>query len=183
MSDDFRPFTLYNIESVEADLELLVKDQLVCDDVEEDTWKVQSFIGTRPEDIIHFQKGRKDVNQRFFLIADRHDIEIEGLLVVNLDFQGVPDAARMKAHEAYYAVPSLNIDNTDWQDDVKTAAALPNNHRKAFAVLVDPNLNSRRNVTHIVEKIHQGVQSSHGETATVLAEWEGVDADKMEGFV
>lgn len=30
MSDDFRPFALYNIEGVGADLELLVKVQLVC---------------------------------------------------------------------------------------------------------------------------------------------------------
>lgn len=29
MSDDFRPFALYNIEGVEVDLELLVKEKLV----------------------------------------------------------------------------------------------------------------------------------------------------------
>ena len=29
MPDDFRPFALYNIEGVEVDLELLIKDKLV----------------------------------------------------------------------------------------------------------------------------------------------------------
>ena len=89
----------------------------------------------------------------------------------------------MKAHKACYAVPSLNIDNTDWQEDIKTCATVPTNSHRAFAVLVDPSPISRCNVTQIVEKIHQSVHSSHGETATVLAEWEGVDTDKMEEFV
>ncbi|KAI7341550.1 hypothetical protein KC315_g7 [Hortaea werneckii] len=157
MVDDFRQFALYNIEGVGADLELLVKEQLVCDDVEEDTWEVQSFTSTRPEDIIDFHKGLKGVNQRFLLVADRQDKETEGLLVVNLDFQGVPDAVRMKARKALA--------------------------RRPFAVLVVPSPTSRSSVTQVVERIYEGVQSSHGETATVLAEGEGVDTDKMEEFV
>lgn len=50
-------------------------------------------------------------------------------------------------------------------------------------MLVDPSQKSRLHVTQIVGRTHQGVRSSHGETATVLAEWDGVNTDKMEGFV
>lgn len=142
-----------------------------------------SFTGARPDDAINFHKGQKDVNQRFLLIADRQNIETEGLLVVNLDFQGVPDAVRMKAHKACYALPSLNIDNTDWQEDIKTSITVPTDVCKAVAVLVDPSPKCRRNATHIVERIHQGAQSSHGETTTVLAEWEGVGTDILEDFM
>lgn len=89
----------------------------------------------------------------------------------------------MKAHKACYTLPSLNIDNTDWQDDVKASVTVPVDRRRAFAVLVDPSPTSRRDVTQVVERIHEGVQSSHGETATILAEWEGVNTDKTEEFV
>lgn len=203
MSDDFRPFAFYNIEGVEVDLELLIKEKLVSgawhytcnlfrrpsteyiepDDVEEDTWKVMSFTGAQSEDVINFHKGRKNVNQRFLVIADRQDIEAEGLLVVNLDFQGVSDTVRMKAHKVCYALPSLSIDNTDWQEDIKTSATVPKGLCKAFAMLVDPSPACRRNATQIVERIHQGVQSSHDETNGVLAEWEGIDTDILEDFI
>lgn len=142
-----------------------------------------SFTGARPKDIINFHKGRKDVNQQFLLIADRQDIETEGFLVVNLDFQGVPDAVRMKAHKACHALPSLSIDNTDWQEDIKMSGTVPTNLCKSFAVLVDPTPTCRRNEAHIVERIHRGVQSSHNEANGVLAEWEGVDTDILEDFL
>lgn len=60
---------------------------------------------------------------------------------------------------------------------------MPTDSRIAFAVLVVPSPTSRSSVTQVVERVYEGVQSSHGETATVLAEVEGVDTDKMEEFV
>lgn len=142
-----------------------------------------SFTGARPKDIIKFHKCRENVNQQYLLIADQQDVATEGLLVVDLDFQGVPDTVRMKAHKVCFALLSLNIDNTDWEEDIKTSATVPKDLCKASAVLVDPSPISRRRVAHVVERIHQGIHSSHGETNSVLAEWEGVDTDILEEFL
>lgn len=123
------------------------------------------------------------MNQGFLLIADRQDVANEGLLCVNLNFKGGPDAVREKAQELRYALPSLSIDNTDWVDDMLANAEQPLYPRKSFAMLVDPSPVARDNVADAVDAVDGGLAGRRGGAGTVLAEWEGVDTKDVNVMV
>ncbi|KAL1587742.1 hypothetical protein WHR41_03664 [Cladosporium halotolerans] len=182
MVDDFRPFAVYKTQEVNLDLRDLIKDSLVAEDVDAETWKAILYSPARPTDILATHRDRNDVNQGFLLIADRQDVLKEGLLCVNLNYKGAPDAVREKAHELCYALPSLSIDNTDWKDDVLANASLPLYPRNAFAILVDLSAAARRNVADIADTVDGGLVGRHRDTGTILAEWDGVNTSDVSAM-
>lgn len=141
-----------------------------------------SYSPDRPSRILAAHKNLDDVNQDFLLIADRQDVANEGLLCVNLDFKGAPDAVREKAQELRYALPSLSIDNTDWVDDILTNAERPLYPRAAFAMLVHPSTVARRNAADVVDVVDGGLGGRRRGTGTVLAVCEDVDTDDVNAM-
>lgn len=128
-------------------------------------------------------RERNDVNQSFLVIANCQDVATYGLLCVNLDFKGAPDVVREKADNLCHALPSLSIDNTDWHEDILANAELPLYPRKAFGMLVDPTATARSSVAEIVNAIDGGLRGRHQGIGTVLAEWEGVETDDLDGML
>ena len=85
-----------------------------------------SFVGEKVSSIVrHHRKQPGSFNPRYFVVADRSDWELEGVLAVNLDFKGFIDAMRMKANEAGDAIPSVDIGNTDWYECLAPSRTRP----------------------------------------------------------
>lgn len=75
------------------------------------------------------------LNQSLFLVVDRVEWEKEGLIVINLNFKGYVDAIRQQANVAGDDVPSMNIGNTTWFENLCNGTR-PLFPRNMFAVYV-----------------------------------------------
>ena len=79
----------------------------------------QSFINRPLSSIIsHHRSQPESFNKRYFVVVDRADWKAEGVVGVNLAFEGFIDAARFKANVAGSAIPSVSIGNSDWSEAI-----------------------------------------------------------------
>lgn len=135
-----------------------------------------SFIHRQPTDIIQHHRKQDDVNQSYLVIVDEEDVDVTGLLVVNLNFSSTVDAVREKTYRVGDFVPSLDVGNSSWVDHLLQASQ-PLYPRKAFAVFVFPDLNPRYLMKEITDKINRGLHGRKASTGSVVAEWENVSGD------
>ena len=86
----------------------------------------QSFIDRPLSSIIsHHRSQPGSFNKRYFVVVDRADWEAEGVIGVNLAFEGFIDAARFKASVAGSAIPSVSIGNSDWSEVIRDVVNRP----------------------------------------------------------
>ena len=86
----------------------------------------QSFINRPLSSVInHHRSQPESFNKRYLVIVDRADWKAEGVVGVNLAFEGFIDAARFKAHVAGSAIPSASIGNSDWSETIKDVVKSP----------------------------------------------------------
>lgn len=75
------------------------------------------------------------MDKTHFVVADRANWREEGVLAINLNFDGFVDAARMEARVVGSAVPSVSVGNTAWSEALAdfTEGFYP---RRRFAVYI-----------------------------------------------
>lgn len=143
----------------------------------------ESFVGSTPTQIYHHHRAHsKSLNQSLLVIADRQDLEAEGLLVVNLNFKGSVDALRQKVFFAGDFVPSVNIGNTAWEETLSNAT-LPLYPRRKFAVFADRGFHPRYLMTEVLNRMNAGLGSRRAETGTIFANWESAPGDDVGEIV
>lgn len=132
----------------------------------------ESFIGSIPTQLIHDHRSHsQSLNQSLLIIADRPDLDAEGVLVVNLNFKGSVDALRQKVYFAGDFVPSVNVGNTSWEETLSNAT-LPLYPRRKFAVFADQGFHPRYLMREVLDRMNSGLGSRRAGTGTVFAEWE-----------
>ena len=86
----------------------------------------QSFINRPISSIIsHHRSQPESFNKGYFVVVDRADWKAEGVVGVNLAFEGFIDAARFKANVAGSAIPSVSIGNSDWSEVIQDVMNRP----------------------------------------------------------
>ena len=124
-------FRLY--AAVDIDLSELLK-MLNCgifaDFHPERGWYPSHYFVNRPlSSIVHYHRSQPEsFNKEYFAIVDRADWKSDGVLAVNLAYEGFIDAARLKANVAGSAIPSVS-GRLDWR-----GAILEFVNRPSFAV-------------------------------------------------
>lgn len=108
---------------------------------------------------------------------DRQNVPREGLLVIKREDKGAPDALRMKAHEVCEGLPSLSIDNTDWNDDVIANSGSRLCPRRTFAMIVKGRTGAKPGEISVV--LSAGLNGRHENAASVMAEWEAPDTSDL----
>ncbi len=90
---------------------------------------------TISEIIRHHRASSGDMDKTHFVVADRANWREEGVLAINLNFDGFVDAARMEARVVGSAVPSVSVGNTAWSEALAdfTEGFYP---RRRFAVYI-----------------------------------------------
>lgn len=123
------------------------------------------FSNTEPADLIeHHRKSEQNLDQTFFVVVGRLDWEKQGILVVNLNFKGYVDAIRQEVNIAGDDVPSMNIGNTTWFENL-CYADQPLFPRNKFAVYVQERhdevvastRSSRNKLQELNSLIHEGL--------------------------
>ena len=78
----------------------------------------KSFIGQSVSSVIQYHRDNAGTAVKvYFVVADRQDWDLEGVLAISLNEEGFIDALRMRAGAAGDALPSFDIGNTDWYAD------------------------------------------------------------------
>lgn len=86
----------------------------------------QSFVDRPLSSIIRHHRSQPELfNKRYFVIVDRADWQDEGVVGVNLAFEGFIDAARFRADVAGSAIPSVSIGNSDWSEAIQEVVNRP----------------------------------------------------------
>ncbi|MCJ1266762.1 hypothetical protein MMC22_006647 [Lobaria immixta] len=76
-----------------------------------------SFLNQPVSAIVNYHRTSPGVfNKQYFIVADRAEWLAEGIIAVNLDFDGFIDATRMLAGIAGDAIPSVSILNSEWYE-------------------------------------------------------------------
>ena len=92
-----------------------------------------SFIDRPLSSIVHHHRAQPEsFNKRYLVIVDRPDWKTEGVVAVNLAYEGFIDAARLKANVAGSAIPSVSIGNSDWIEAIHDVV-----NRTSFAIYAD----------------------------------------------
>ena len=122
-------FCLY--ATVDIDLSTLLatlNHGIFGDSDADDQWypSSQSFINRPLSSIIsHHRSQPESFNKRCFVVVDRADWKAEGVVGVNLAFEGFIDAARFKANVAGSAIPSVSIGNSEWSGVIQDVVNRP----------------------------------------------------------
>ncbi|MDI1490025.1 MAG: hypothetical protein OHK93_001224 [Ramalina farinacea] len=78
-----------------------------------------SFINAPVSAVVaHHRAHPGNANKRFFVVIDRVDWANEGVLGVNLNFDGFIDAARFASDVAGSAIASVDVGNSDWYETI-----------------------------------------------------------------
>ena len=127
----------------------------------------QSFLNRPISTIVqHHRTSPGDFNKTYFVVADRLDWHSEGVLAVNLNFEGFIDAVRMQANVAGSALPSTNIANTDWHEAIPDAKSglYP---RGRFAVYASEAVADVSTKGGLLESLNFGLESRKACAAAV----------------
>ncbi|KAI9821623.1 MAG: hypothetical protein M1827_002204 [Pycnora praestabilis] len=160
---DFLEFGVY--QSVDVDMKPLVNvlsKGVFGDKDQADMWRLQPrrFTGQRITSIItHHQATAQQqaLNGTFFVVVDREDWQEEGLLVININFQGSVDAIREAVNVAGDSIPSLSIANTTWFENLCNGE-LPLFPRKLFATYVVENAREDVKMADVLSKVNGGLR-------------------------
>lgn len=145
-------------------------------------WRAVAYTAARVSDIYAFHTKQQDLNQQIVVVADDRDIARKGLIFINLNYKGTPDAIRQKAHvigefighdltayDDYYAEA--------WCDHAiyKTSPTLY--PLRSFAIFVSRCCNDREMISNALDTAilcgnHTGWNDRHREFPPVLAQWE-----------
>lgn len=93
---------------------------------------------------------------------DRADWKSEGVLGVNLAYEGFIDAARLKANVAGSAIPSVSIGNSDWSEAISDVVKRPH-----FAVYAVAEFGEEDRPRKLVEALNFGMESRKDATPPV----------------
>lgn len=106
----------------------------------------------------HHRSDPGNFDKIYFIVADREDWESEGILAVNLDFEGFIDATRMKANVAGSAIPSVSIVNTEWYEALSnsTSGFYP---KGRFAVYASEEVGDVEKEGGLLENLNSGLES------------------------
>ena len=116
-------FCLYATVDIDlSDLLVTLNYGIFGDSDAGDQWypSSQSFINRPLSSIIsHHRSQPESFNKRYFVVVDRADWKAEGVVGVNLAFEGFIDAARFKANLLGSVIPSVSIGNSEWSDEIQ----------------------------------------------------------------
>lgn len=122
-----------------------------------DQWYLssQSFLNRPLSSIIqHHRCQPESFNKKYFVIVDRADWKSEGVLGVNLAYDGFIDAARLKANVAGSAISSVSIGNSDWIETISEVVKRPH-----FAVYAVAEFGEGDEPKKLVEALNCGMES------------------------
>ena len=115
----------------------------------------ESFINRPLSSIVHHHRSQPEsFNKRYFAIVDRPDWKSEGVIGVNLAYEGFIDAARFKANVAGSAIPSVSIGNSDWSEATTDVVKRPH-----FAVYADMWFDKGDAADELVKALNSGMES------------------------
>lgn len=146
------------------------------------TWRAMAYTATRVSDIYAFHIKQQDLNQQFVVIADDRDVARRGLILININYKGTPDAIRQKAHAIGEFISHELIDHDDdyaqaWSHHVihKTSTTLY--PLRSLAVFVAKNCADREMISAELDSAlfcgkHTGWNSRHRDFPSLLAQWE-----------
>lgn len=137
----------------------------------------------RVSDIYAFHIQQNDVNQEFIAIADDQGFARRGLIFINLNYKGSPDAIRQKAHAVgdFVGRELLGYDHNEhalaWCNHVIEKASSTLYPLRSFAIFVkkyctDPIFISGALESALMSDNHAGWNGRHREFPSVLAQWE-----------
>ena len=142
-----------------------------------------AYTSPRVSDIYAFHIQQNDLNQQFIAIADDQDFARRGLLFINLNYKGSPDAIRQKAH----AVGGFVCDELSGYSHEEHAIAWCNHvieknsstlyPLRSFAIFVERYCTDHKMISRELDSAifcgkHNGWSSRHRDFPSVLAQWE-----------
>lgn len=127
----------------------------------------------------HHLVKQPNSNQTYLVIADRLDLDSQGLLIVNLNFCGHIDGVREKVYKTGDLVPSLDINHISWVESLRKADK-PLFARKSFAIFAAHDLHPRMMMRKVHDTINGGLMARKGGVESVLAEWEGTSSEGID---
>ncbi|KAK8198460.1 hypothetical protein M8818_006325 [Zalaria obscura] len=141
------------------------------------------FLNSTPLDIIrHHLTKETDSNQNYLVIADRSDLEGQGLLVINLNFHGHIDALREKVYKTSDFVPSLDINHVSWVDSLRKAER-PLFPRKSIALFAAVDLHPRMMMRKIHDTMNGGLDGRREGMGSIMADWESASSENFDEVV
>lgn len=141
-----------------------------------------AYTAARVSDIYAFHTKQHDLNQQFVAIADDREIARRGLLLINLNCKGTPDAIRQKAHAIGGFVNNELMDHDGdyaeaWCDHVVYRTSTTLYPLRSFAIFVAKYCTDREMISSELDSAifcgkHTGWNSRHSKFPSVLAQWE-----------
>lgn len=122
-----------------------------------DQWYPSShtFINCSLSSIIqHHRSQPESFNKKYFVVVDRKDWKSDGVLGVNLSYEGFIDAARLKANVAGSAIPSVSIGNSDWSEAILDVVKRPH-----FAVYAVAGSGKGEQPNGLLEALNSGMEN------------------------
>ena len=127
------------------------------DSYQGDQWypSPQSFVDSLLFSIVQYHRSQPGLfNKRYLAIVDRADWRAEGILGVNLSYEGFIDAARLKANVVGSAIPSVSIGNSDWTEAILDVVKRPH-----FAVYAVTDFGQGDEPNKLLEALNLGLES------------------------
>ena len=145
-------------------------------------WRAVAYTAARVSDIYAFHTKQQDLNQQFVVIADDQDIARRGLILINLNYRGTPDAIRQKAHVIgeFISHELLSYDDDyaeAWRAHVIYRTSPILYPLRSFAIFVARSCTDREMISNALNDAifcgnHTGWNGRHREFPPVLAQWE-----------
>jgi hypothetical protein len=141
-------------------------------------------------DICAFHVQQKDMNQQFVVIANEQDFARRGLLLINLNYKGTPDAIRQKSHAISDFICHGLIDHDEaygeaWSDYVINNTRSTLYPLRSFAMFMNNHCTNARMLSYhlkdaLLSDKHASFMHRHRHFPPVLAQWKWPESTELK---